>query len=527
MTSLPLVRPVIPFELRRPLLSLAAAAAVTVVADWLFYVHAPGISVAIFAVALAGAALLSNPVRASASEFGFATALLALALLPSIEDFGLLSLAFAIAGTAVFVLLATGWHARPPAERLRDIGWIIVSGPVRLVDDVASTVGIGWDRELAKHGATLLNAWIVPTAWIVPLALGAVFVLLFALANPLIDNWLIRVDPSSFKLDPLRPLFWLAVIAAVWPFLRVQLWSKPTTRSLLAGLGEPLQPPAGPHPDLAVMAEAREGALFGRTAILRSLFLFNALFMVQSALDIAYLWGGVALPAGMSYASYAHRGVYPLMATALLAGAFVLAAMRPGTSTERSRVVTALVFVWVGQNVLLVLSSMLRLHLYVDVYLLTAWRCAAFIWMLLVAVGLVLIVARIVLARSNTWLVWANAAVLALTLYGCSLTDFSAQIADFNVAHSREVTGVGEPVDVGYLCQLGPSALPALAAFAKVRPASWPTPEMLAGCRSRLAMLARQRMQDWRAWTWRGDRLLRFLDRENATIAADPLGSVG
>ena len=55
--------------------------------------------------------------------------------------------------------------------------------------------------------------------------------------------------------------------------------------------------------------------------MLRSLILFNLLFAVQTVLDIVYLWGNVALPADISYASYAHRGAYPLILTALIAAA--------------------------------------------------------------------------------------------------------------------------------------------------------------------------------------------------------------
>ena len=77
--------------------------------------------------------------------------------------------------------------------------------------------------------------------------------------------------------------------------------------------------------------------LFGKAAILRSLIVFNLMFAVQTMLDAAYLWGGVALPDGMSYASYAHRGAYPLIVTALLAAGFVLVAMRPGSATSADR----------------------------------------------------------------------------------------------------------------------------------------------------------------------------------------------
>ena len=110
-----------------------------------------------------------------------------------------------------------------------------------------------------------------------------------------------------------------------------------------------------------------------------------------------YLWGNAELPDDISYASYAHRGAYPLILTALLAAGFVLAAMKPGGPAEQSAIIRPLVYLWVAQNVLLVASSILRLDLYVQIYLLTWWRVAAFIWMLLVAFGLLLIVARIAL----------------------------------------------------------------------------------------------------------------------------------
>ena len=422
-------------------------------------------------------------------------------------------------------------------ERLTDVGWMTVSGPFRLAADLGCAIHVARQRDLAKHGAN----WVV--AWIVPVGLGGIFLLLFSQANPLIEAWLTSINTSGWKnLDLVRPLFWLAVIASTWPFLQVRNGDKPTMQDLVNMLDpspmqvsmldpSPMQAPTTRSPSMqspaATVTTARpadvsaHGPLFGRTAILRSLVLFNALFAVQSALDVTYLWGGLALPAGMSYASYAHRGAYPLIVTALLAGAFVLAAMQPGTGIERSRLARALVFLWIGQNVLLVLSSMLRLDLYVDVYSLTEWRRAAFVWMLLVAAGLVLIVARIILDKSNRWLVWSNAAVLALTLYACSLVDFPGLIARFNVAHSWEVGGAGEPIDMAYLCGLGPAALPALDMLAAKASASGRRlPGSVYDCRRSLEVRHAMRMGDWRTWTFRGYRLKRLLDEKDARSVA-------
>src|SRR3954462_15557900 len=80
----------------------------------------------------------------------------------------------------------------------------------------------------------------------------------------------------------------------------------------------------------------------------------------------------------------------------------------------------------------------------------------------LVACGLLLIVARIVLNRSDEWLIRANLVTLTATLYICSLVNFPAVIADYNVSHSREVSGKGVQIDMNYLFHLGPQALPAI-----------------------------------------------------------------
>jgi hypothetical protein len=172
-------------------------------------------SVAIFVAALCVTALLTNPVRASRTEFAAAIAVLAAALLPAIEDFGLLSLAFAVAGTSVFALVATLWPARPAVQRLTDVGWMIASGPFRLAADLGFAVDEAKQRDIATHGGN----WLL--AWIVPVGLVGLFLLLFSQANPLIEQWLTSVDTSLWKhIDLARPLFWLAVIALTWPFCR-------------------------------------------------------------------------------------------------------------------------------------------------------------------------------------------------------------------------------------------------------------------------------------------------------------------
>jgi hypothetical protein len=186
----------------------------------------------------------------------------------------------------------------------------------------------------------------------------------------------------------------------------------------------------------------------------------------------------------------------------------LLAAMRPGGHAEKSPVIRPLLYLWVAQNVMMVASCIQRLHLYVETYLLTTMRVAAFVWMLLIAVGLVLIVARIILEQSNGWLIRMNLISLAVTLYVCALVNLPAIIADYNVTHSREASGKGVNLDTNYLYELGPQALPALN-----RAATLPGLEARLTCnRNRLLSVQAADMASWRSWGFRSWRLQRWLD---------------
>jgi hypothetical protein len=372
------------------------------------------------------------------NKIGLAALILLAGLAPVVEEVNTLSLIVLFLALGLSLSHATNPDLDSPGRFALALRDLFLIGPFRFFRDAIGVFSLpGIISRIA--------------VWLVPLTLGSVFVLLFGTANPVIEKWIAQMIPSdgASPISVDRLLFWTAATMFVWPFIQIWWRRKPASPS-----AEPVLQAREPA--------TRPSPLFRAASILRSLILFNLLFAVQTALDLIYLWGNVELPPGITYASYAHDGAYALILTALLAAGFVLAAMRPGGPAERSQLTRPLVYLWVAQNILLVASSILRLDLYVQIYLLTYWRVAAFIWMLLVALGLVLIVARIVLERPNSWLIRANLIALTAVLYACSLTNFASIIADYNVTHSREASGNGVTIDMSYLFQLGPQALPAI-----------------------------------------------------------------
>lgn len=484
-----LSRPVSPGWVIRGLLVLG----LTALGDWLFYGRTIGLSLALFLIALAASVPLTNTVQRDGRARGLALAVLILGILPLLENVGLLAVLFGIGGLAAATVLMTGGLAPGRPAILGTVRRMLVAGPVQIVPDLAA----GVSRQRAA-GAPRWR-WQPIIGWVTPILLAALFGVLFAAANPLIDAWLSAVSWSSLqpRVSVGRTLTWIVLAALAWPFVAVRLRDPAQAASSAADAPS------------AVPARIAAALGLGPAVVLRCLVLFNLLFALQSTLDILFLWGGLALPAGVTYAAYAHRGAYPLIVTALLAAAFVLTVMSPGGPGERSPVIRRLVYLWIGQNVLLVISAILRLDLYVAAYSLTLVRAAALVWMGLVAGGLVLIVARIALRRSNGWLLAANAALLTLVLYVCAFANLAALISDYNVAHSRHLGGGGGAFDLAYAMRLGPDALPAVDRYIAV--AAGPTRAAAIHWRVQAARETARTMQDWRAWSFRDWRLARYL----------------
>jgi hypothetical protein len=472
-------------------LKFAVALGLVALADWLFYGERPGISLVLFAIAVMCGSLMANFDGLDRRCAMQAALIFVAGIAPAVEDLNPLSFIFLALALGSGIALLTN----PNLTRLRDgviaLRDLFLIGPFRSIADAAGLLNLN-----------ALSAGLV--RWFVPLALGAVFVFLLSSANPLIEKWLALLNPGSAAshINAARMLFWVAILLAVWPFVQLR-WRRQIAIDLDA-----------PYPDSseAGASEAPHDLpdFLSAPTILRSLVLFNLLFSLQTILDIIYLWGVGKLPADVTYADYAHRGAYPLIVTALLAAGFVLVAIRPDGPVENSKIMRPLVYLFVAQNIMLVASSIQRLRLYVDIYQLTYWRVAAFIWMLLVAIGLVLIVARIALRRPDEWLIRANLISLAGTLYICALINFAPIIADYNVAHGMEAGGHGVNIDTAYLVELGPQALPAID---KARQLLKDDRDLVIR-RARLVEQQQLIMASWRRWGFRSFRLQRYLDTQ-------------
>lgn len=466
------------------------APALALIADALLWEQAPGAGLAVLALALIAAVALTQP---QARRHGWPVLIAAAALgLWQLETPSILAWLGFMVCLAVAVLRGRAGRGQGVwtwAQRLAVMAAGLTRSPLRAGRQ------LGLRRLKRPKGRSLVG---LAGLLVLPVGGGLLFLGLFAAANPLIAEVLSSLRAPS--IDAVRVGIWLFLSLAAFALLR------PT------GLRRPLilEEPSG--------AARLPGV--SPASVTLALLVFNALFALQNGLDIAFLWSGAKLPPQVTLADYAHRGAYPLIFTALLAGLFVLVALAPGSETSRRPLVRWLVTGWVVQNVFLVASSILRTLDYIDAYSLTRLRIAALAWMGLVAVGLILICWRMLRRRSAAWLINANALCAGLVLAVFVVVDSGAVAADWNVRHARP-DGQGPALDLCYLSRLGPSALIPLAELERQ-----PLPEdqrrRVAAVRQTVTDSLGRRQADWRGWSWRGQRRL---DRALA-VAGPPAASI-
>jgi hypothetical protein len=474
-------------------LKIALTAIVMLLGDWLFWQsNAFGSGIGLFAAVVALAALIARPaiLRGWTGRLSYTAALLfagALAWEPSI--IGWLSYGVAL-GIAILSPRVEGFgDAWLWAQR---IAWQVGSAPFLPLFDLIRLRKVRAKRGRRAHRWSLRQ--LLATV-VLPLSGGAVFLLLFAAANPVIEGWVSGIGIGNL-LDWLYPARWF--VAGVWfliawnalrPFNTPRRW-------LMAGFDG--------TGDLAIPGVTAQ-------SVTLSLLLFNAIFAAQNAMDIAWLWGLAPLPEGMTLAEYAHRGAYPLIATALLAGLFVLVTLRPGSTTAAKPLIRALFTLWVIQNIVLVASSILRTWDYVEAYSLTVLRIAALEWMVLVALGLAIILWRLWAEKSGRWLINANALAAALVIGAATMVDHGAIAANRNVEQAREIDGTGAALDLCYLNSLGGAALLPLARL-EDRAGLDPIFRARVSSVRREIELTLRREDASNAWVWRNRQRLVALD---------------
>jgi hypothetical protein len=304
---------------------------------------------------------------------------------------------------------------------------------------------------------------------VVAVPIVAVFALLFASADAVFAR--IAGDLLAWPLDlDLADAIERAVIVAVvaWSWAGLFAFAGGNLPALVgtdATAGP--RPPHGPPPPPGLRPESGQGRplRLGGVEAATVLIVVDVLFAAFVTLQLAYLFGGLDTLAttGLTYAEYARRGFFELLAVAALAVALVATLDLAVGRRSRAQLGASLVLLTLTAVVLV--SAFVRLRLYQEAYGWTELRFVIVVSIGWLAVGLA-IVAGLLLARRTAWTLHALGILLLAALGVMNVAGPQAFVAERNLERAIDASlvppGGRTGLDVPYLSSLGDEAVPAV-----------------------------------------------------------------
>lgn len=338
---------------------------------------------------------------------------------------------------------------------------------------VAALVGIGALRLFgaarpapSPAGGQRAPAWLLPVArgLLLAIPLALMLATLFASADPIFRRGLddvlgLRIDLGDL---PGRVLFALSAAWLAAGLLGIAAQGLGDTGGTLGVHG------AIDGASLGAASRTVErpwAGILGGTEALIVLIAVDAVAALFVGLQVGYLFGGLDTLAaiGMTYADYARRGYFELVAAAGLAGGILVGLDLALARRPRGYLILALLLV--GLTVAVLVSAAFRLGLYQDAYGWTELRL--YVAVSIVALAATLVVLAVLLAQSRTrWLGHGMAAIGLAALLGLNALAPAAFVAERNVARAIDPSLVPPDgwsgLDVEYLAVLPDDAIPVL-----------------------------------------------------------------
>jgi hypothetical protein len=168
----------------------------------------------------------------------------------------------------------------------------------------------------------------------------------------------------------------------------------------------------------------------------------NALFFLFILVQLTYLFGGThnISVEGFTYAEYARKGFFELIAVAVLSGLLLLTAdrvvVKPGVAHSLAfRLLSAAL---IAQVMLIMVSAFKRLYLYEQAYGFTALRLYSHAFTILLAVIFVLLLIKILKNQSEQAFAFPVLIALIAFLVGLNLLNPDAFIARQNISRFHQ-----------------------------------------------------------------------------------------
>lgn len=316
----------------------------------------------------------------------------------------------------------------------------LIGSPIFILIDLFSTSSFKTHELINKSVKKILK-------FILPIIVIAIFIGLYAASNAGFNHFLLELN---IKIDITLIIMLILGFFISYAFFRPQIidvFEEFDKHSLSLE-----------HEKESVRLFNFLGIKWQLNEIIRSgivlFLLLNFLILFVNSIDVYYLFILKSIPDGMSYSDFIHQGVGQLIFSILFAIVIILFYFRGEISySPKNKWLKTMIFIWIVQNIVMVLANLLKNDLYITEYSLTYKRIGVYFYLSLTIIGLVTTWIKISRHKSNYFLYYINTWIFYFVLASSSLINWDQII----VNHTRNQS---KTIDKNYLFSLSNSILP-------------------------------------------------------------------
>ncbi|MCW3076985.1 MAG: hypothetical protein JWO32_1594 [Bacteroidetes bacterium] len=248
------------------------------------------------------------------------------------------------------------------------------------------------------------------------------------------------------------------------------------------------------------------------------LFIFlNLMLVILNFGDVTSIWFNFSLPKGMKHSDFVHNGVGLIILSIVIATVLIMFLFRKNFNEyKHSKLLKALIYFWIIQNIIMLISTAIRNDLYIQTFNFTYKRIGVYYWLGLAIFGLVIMFTKVFVNKSNWFLVRTNFAVWFTILAFSGLVNWDGYITQYNLKNKPL-----RDVDLIYLFSLSDTNIPELLAVTKHKDFSqvkehiynrskfyYSEKDYLNLLHEKIFYYMRDYRSDWQSWDLRDKRII-------------------
>ena len=188
------------------------------------------------------------------------------------------------------------------------------------------------------------------------------------------------------------------------------------------------------------------------------LFLVNMLLLMVNIIDISTIWFDFEYTQGFNLSQFVHEGTYLLILSILLSMTIILYLFRGNLNYyPKNKWILLLAYLWMIQNMILLISVGIRNYHYIAHFDLTYKRIGVYVFLAATFIGLFSMLYKIAFRKTFFFLMKFNSWSVIWILVLTASFNWDAVIAKHNLDHSGP-----RPIDRFYLMRLSDKSLPVL-----------------------------------------------------------------